>query len=140
MEAHHPIGTGVAVKRGDQGPAEAPPVAADLGFEQYRYPASDQIKQLGEDREGLAAEFEVGEVGEGRLGNDVRAAAQPSRVGIVEDEDLVIGGEAKVAFDPRAKLKRGGERRQTILDDRRRAMKPAMREPARAGIERIDRL
>ena len=59
-------------------------------------------------------------------------AAQPPRVGVVEDDDLVVGGQPQVAFDPGAELERGGEREQAVLGNAGAVMQPAMREARRA--------
>ena len=55
----------------------------------------------------------------------------------MEDDDLIVGGEAEVALDPRARFKRRRERDQAVFDERRAVVNPAMREPVRARIERI---
>ncbi len=66
-------------------------------------------------------------------------SAQAQRVGVVKNDDLVIGGKAQVALDPRPVFKRRSKGDETVLDEGRTVMEPAMREPGRPRIERISR-
>ena len=52
-------------------------------------------------------------------------------------EDLVIGGEPKVAFDPGTELHGRLERGETVLRGTSIKMQPPVREPPWARVERI---
>ena len=55
----------------------------------------------------------------------------------MEHDDLVVGRQPEIAFDARADLERGGEREQAVFGKSGAIVQAAVREPLRAGIERI---
>jgi hypothetical protein len=66
-----------------------------------------------------------------------RASANPLRIRIVKNYDLVVGRKPKVAFDARAFLKRGGKGKQAVFRKVGAAMQAAMRESRWPRVERV---
>ena len=69
-----------------------------------------------------------------RVANPQRAGAEPHRVGVMKDQDLVVGRQPQITFDPGAQLKRGCEREQAVFGKSGPVMEPAVRESRRPGI------
>ena len=63
---------------------------------------------------GRPAELQPTELNESRFADAHRAGAQPPGVGIVEDDDLPVGGESQVAFDAGPELHGGGKTDQAV--------------------------
>jgi hypothetical protein len=85
----------------------------------------------------MLADAEALEVTPAAVGDAKRACADPHGVGVVEDDDLIVCREPKIAFDARAFFKRGGEGDQAVLGKRGARVQAAMRKSGRTGVERI---
>lgn len=137
IEAHHTIGPGVAVELAAKGRDPAPEVAVDLDLEQQRDAVADQAEQAAQRRDGPIADPQPCQLAVCRSADPQRARAHPPRVGVMENDDLVVGGQTQVALDARASLKGRGEGEQAVLGKPRTVMQAAVREARWAGIEWI---
>ena len=83
----------------------------DLGFEQQRHLPGDQ-REEGFERSGSddSTDAQAGESCPSRAGRFATGLAQmPVRIGIMEYDQPVVGGEPEIAFDPGAKIDRRTE-------------------------------
>jgi hypothetical protein len=71
------------------------------------------------------------------LADPKRASAYSERVGVVEDDDLVVRSQPQVAFDARAELDPGGDSDQAVLGEFRAMVQAAVSKPARPRVEWI---
>ena len=85
----------------------------------------------------MLAYAEARELGPFVLADPKGTSTDAQRVGVMEDDQLVVSREPQVALDAGAQLERGLECAQCVFGNGWTTMQPAMREPARAGIQRI---
>jgi hypothetical protein len=85
----------------------------------------------------MFADAKAGDVAPAALPNFERACADSHRVGIVEDDDLIVRRQPKIAFDSRAFFERRSEGDQAVLGKRGARVQAAMRKSGRTGFERI---
>ena len=120
----------------------APDVVVDLDLEQQRHAPGDQLEQAPQAsgsvprRRRNRAEF-----AERRLADSQRARAHPPGVGIVKDDDPIVGGQPQVAFDPGAKLERRRRRRSGCFREiRRRSAARDAQSQAGSGLGPVERI
>ena len=85
----------------------------------------------------MTADPQAGKIPPSRLADPKRAPAKPSRVCVVKEHNVIIGGKPEVAFDAGPDLERRSERSQRIFRNRRAEMKAAVGKTRRPGIERV---
>ena len=79
-----------------------------LHLEEQGHAACHHLQQAAQSRDRMAADLQASELAQGRAADLGRGRAQPPRIGVMEHDDVVVGGQPEVALDPGAALE--GER------------------------------
>lgn len=137
VEAHHAEAAPITGELSPQGRNPPPDIGLDLHFEKKRNAPADRREQIFERRDGVLADPKPRELLQRGLADLQRTRAHAPAVRIVEDDDMVVGGEPQVALDSGTHFERGGEGDEAVLRKARTIVDAPVRKSGRAGIERV---